>query len=431
MTNMISLQKGGNTVLSERGMITVEVRWNSASVLDVSSFLVAANGKVPSDDYMIFYNQETDPDRSVWLKENEVNKVVFTIQLEKLSPTIQHCFFTATLEGSSTFATVQGLSITVKGTHGEICYQINDATEERALVLAEVYRHQSKFKFRAIGRGFNGGLKPLAESYGVEVEESEAPEAPEAPEVPEVPKASKAPSVPHREPVQEINLSKIDLLKRKVSISLEKKKIALEKSRVAVVFDASGSMIKLYQSGTIQRAFERVLAVAACMDDNGELDVWFFGSKFMKARSVTERDYEDYIRKTYPTPRIFGGLGSGNNEPPVMKDIIDHYIKKEPRKDIPAYIIFFSDGGIYKDNEIAKILVNASKQNIFWQFVGLGNANYGILQRLDNLPGRFIDNASFFALDDLDKISDEELYNRLLNEFPQWLKEAREKGILH
>ncbi len=391
----------------------MELRWSSTSILDVSSFLVGANGKVPSDAYMVFYNQETEPERSVWLTTNETNKVVFTIQLEKLSPTIQHCFFTATLEGNATFATVQGLSITVKSSQGEVCYQIDDATEERALVLAEVYRHQATFKFRAIGRGFNGGLKPLAESYGVEVEEPEVP------------------SIPSSEPVQEVHLTKIDLLKKKVSISLEKKKIGFEKSRIAVVFDASGSMTQLYQRGTIQRAFERVLAVAACMDDNGELDVWFFGSKFMKARSVTERDFEDYIQQTYPVPQMFGGLGSGNNEPPVMKDIIRHYVKKEPRKDIPAYIIFFSDGGIYKDKEIAKILIDASQHNIFWQFVGLWNANYGVLQKLDDLPGRFIDNADFFALDDLDKITDEELYDRLLNEFPQWLREARAKGILH
>lgn len=76
-------------------------------------------------------------------------------------------------------------------------------------------------------------------------------------------------------------------------------------------------------------------------------------------------------------------------------------------------------------------MIDASQHNIFWQFVGLGNANYGVLQKLDDLPGRFIDNADFFALDDLDKITDEELYDRLLNEFPQWLREARAKGILH
>ena len=45
------------------------------------------------------------------------------------------------------------------------------------------------------------------------------------------------------------------------------------------------------------------------------------------------------------------------------------------------------------------------------------------------MPGRVVDNANFFSLDDVDKISDEELYNKLLNEFPMWLKEAIEKGI--
>lgn len=83
MANSMSLQKGGNTVLAESGMIIVEVQWNSTSVLDVSTFLVGANGKVPSDDYMVFYNQETEPERSVWLTMNEMNKVVFTIQLEQ------------------------------------------------------------------------------------------------------------------------------------------------------------------------------------------------------------------------------------------------------------------------------------------------------------------------------------------------------------
>jgi len=56
--------------------------------------------------------------------------------------------------------------------------------------------------------------------------------------------------------------------------------------------------------------------------------------------------------------------------------------------------------------------------------------NYGILEKLDTMDGRVVDNANFFALDDIDRISDEQLYERLLNEFPQWLKEARLKKIL-
>jgi len=60
----------------------------------------------------------------------------------------------------------------------------------------------------------------------------------------------------------------------------------------------------------------------------------------------------------------------------------------------------------------------------------LAGFNYGILERLDSMGGRLVDNANFFHLDDLGKITDEQLYERLLNEFPAWIKQARLKGIL-
>jgi hypothetical protein len=72
----------------------------------------------------------------------------------------------------------------------------------------------------------------------------------------------------------------------------------------------------------------------------------------------------------------------------------------------------------------------ASKQGIFWQFVGIGKEKFNFLQKLDDLTERFIDNADFFKLNDFNSISDEELYDRILTEFPTWLKEAREKGII-
>ncbi|MEA1853933.1 TerD family protein [Cytobacillus sp. OWB-43] len=307
MSNTVSLRKGANIQLPKEGLVTIEVKWQGEVELDISAFLVTGDGHVPSDDYMVFYNQKKDPEESVFLQQNKEKLVVFTINLDKLSSVIQSCSFTATLDGQESFRTVQGLAITVNSPQGMVHYEVDDATEERALVLVEVYRYQSYFKFRAIGRGFNGGLKPLAESFGVKVAEEEAPSVPE-----QKPTPSNAP----------IHLSKIDLLKKKVTISLEKKKIQQVRARVAVVFDASGSMSLLYEKGVVQRAFERVLAVAACMDDDGELDVWFFGSKSMRANSVTEKDYEGYIERTYPRPKIFSGLGVGNNEPVVMKDVI-------------------------------------------------------------------------------------------------------------
>lgn len=64
------------------------------------------------------------------------------------------------------------------------------------------------------------------------------------------------------------------------------------------------------------------------------------------------------------------------------------------------------------------------------QFVGIGKEDFPFLHKLDELPGRLIDNAGFMRINDLDAIRDAELYDRLLNEFPRWLEKAREKRIL-
>lgn len=422
LKSTVTLVRGANTPIAKDSFIDILVEWShSPAELDVSCFLVNSEGKVPSGEYMIFYNQPQDPANMIKLKETAATVRTFSLSLHALQPSnIQKCVFAVTLDGPGTLKEVRNLKISIKSASGEILFAIDQLSEETSLVLAEVYRYKDWFKFRGIGQGFNGGLKPLAEAHGVVVAD-EAPAETPAP----VPPASRQSAPPPK-----LNLTKIDLLKQKVIISLEKNKLTALKARVAVVFDASGSMTHLYKNGTVQRAFERVLAVAACLDDDGILDVWFFGSKSMRAPSVTETsNYENYVKRTYPKPRHIGGLGIGNNEPAVMTDVIKKYTKEEPNKDFPAYIIFFSDGGIYEERKISKLLTKSSKENIFWQFIGIGNANYGVLENLDNLSGRFVDNANFFALDDLDKITDDELYNRLFHEFPHWLKEARRLGI--
>jgi hypothetical protein len=94
------------------------------------------------------------------------------------------------------------------------------------------------------------------------------------------------------------------------------------------------------------------------------------------------------------------------------------------------YVIFISDGGVGRSQEIADLLVKAAQHPIFWQFVGIGGRSYGILEKLDTMKGRLVENCNFFALDDLEAISEQELYDRLLNEFPSWLKEAKATNII-
>ena len=140
--------------------------------------------------------------------------------------------------------------------------------------------------------------------------------------------------------------------------------------------------------------------------------------------SVNVDNYKNAVPKNWES--LMASLGCGNNEPAVMELVINEYQSSK----LPAYVIFVTDGGVGSANEIQSLITKASKYPIFWQFVGVGGSNYGVLKQLDNMRGRYVDNANFFALDDFRSISDKDLYSRLLNEFPAWLKEIKAKKMI-
>lgn len=77
-----------------------------------------------------------------------------------------------------------------------------------------------------------------------------------------------------------------------------------------------------------------------------------------------------------------------------------------------------------------KILTDCANLPIFWQFVGVGGQDYGILEKLDTMTGRLVDNCGFFELDNIGSVSDDRLYELLLQEFPKWLTHAKQLGIV-
>ncbi|GKU84830.1 VWA domain-containing protein [Niallia sp. NCCP-28] len=218
----------------------------------------------------------------------------------------------------------------------------------------------------------------------------------------------------------------IQLLKKSANIVLEKKKLQNVTARVGLVLDISGSMRSLYKNGTVQKVVERVLAVASQFDDDGSLDIWVYDNEFSRLKSVTEYDFENYVN-TYVLENPLIHKFGRNDEPPVMEDIIQKYTEEDKSED-PAFIVFINDGGCKRT--IKKPIISSSDKPIFWQFIGIGNSNFEVLEKLDTMEGRFIDNANFFHIEDAEKITDNELYDQLLNEFPQWLKEAKAKNIL-
>lgn len=221
-------------------------------------------------------------------------------------------------------------------------------------------------------------------------------------------------------------MSTINLMKKTAGIVLEKKKLTGVVARVGLVLDISGSMRSLYKDGTVQKVVERILAVASQFDDDGMLDVWVYDNEFTRLPSVTERDFENYVNREILSNDSIHKFGR-NDEPPVMFDVMTKYLKEEPSSD-PAFIVFINDGGC--KSTIKKPVVSSSDKPLFWQFVGIGDSNFKVLENLDTMEGRFIDNANFFHVQNIDAMTDEELYDRLLNEFPDWIREAKDKRVL-
>ena len=213
-------------------------------------------------------------------------------------------------------------------------------------------------------------------------------------------------------------------LAKPLQVELEKRNLQNCVARVALVVDMSGSMTRRYANGTVQDIINKTLPLAVQFDDDGQLDFWFYGGQPKRMPPVNMQNYMNSVPANWR--EVMHSIGATNNEPPVMKEVVSEYKKSR----LPAYVLFVTDGGVSNEAKIKKILKDASRYPIFWQFVGVGGSNYGILERLDSMTDRLVDNAGFFALDDFQSVSSSELYSRLLNEFPVWLDAVKRSGMI-
>lgn len=203
----MNLTPGGNAPVPNQSLV---VRVSSGVPVDISAFRLYDNGKVRGDTDMVFYGQRENDDSTVRLSASG-NETMFTVNLAQLKSDVQKIAFTATCDAGKTVASLTRLAIQVEagGTGLVQCHVDTTGRSEAALILGELYRRNGEWKFRFVSQGFNGGLQPLAEHFGIDVDESSA-----------APSPAPAPA-PAPQPV--VNLSKVSLTKEKPSISLSKK----------------------------------------------------------------------------------------------------------------------------------------------------------------------------------------------------------------
>lgn len=228
-----------------------------------------------------------------------------------------------------------------------------------------------------------------------------------------------------QEPEQSTGL--IDL-KKKAGISLAKNNLVGTKAAVYLVLDYSGSMGRYYRDGTVQAFTEQVLAIALNLDDDGDIPVTLFDNAARKPFTVTEDNYRSAVTDAV---KKAGNMGTTAYDEAIKSVVAQH---KASGATEPALVIFQTDGAPNKRRETEQAICAAAELPIFWQFVGFGRDRFEFLKKLDELAvpkKRVIDNAGFFEAGSKPKaINPDTLYDNLLGEFPDWLRQAKAQGIV-
>lgn len=417
----------------------------SGLTFDFSCFGIDGNGKLSDDRYFIFFNQTSSPEGAIKL----ASEGVFDLDLSRVPTNITRLVFVATIDGNGTMANLQNGAFTLLANSSHVAHfdlKGNDYGAEKAIMVAEVYK-KDVWRVAAVGQGFAGGLDAVLKHFGGEqIEEA----APVAPAIPSAPKRT-------------VNLKKVELdkkmerqapqlvsLAKKATLSLEKAGLSEHVAKVALCLDISASMSGLYRSGAIQKFAEKVLALGTRFDDDGAIDIFLFGAG---AHDVGEMNVDNFanfigqIQRQYP-------LEGGTNYTKAMREIRSHYFgnnaaRNAPLKQkVPIYVMFLTDGATSDENGARQQVQSSSYEPIFWQFMGLGKSrkdvkksgggfwatafasDFTFLEELDTMSGRYVDNANFFSVAEPDALPDEELYDLLMSEYPEWVRAAPGKNLL-
>ncbi|MBU5258409.1 TerD family protein [Bacillus pumilus] len=173
-----TLQMGANTVLSSpKGHVSISYGVSSAIDISLTAFLLTDSDQVEGDHGIIFYNQPESASGAASLLPAEVSGQLKRHQLNfdmsKVPAGITKMAITLTEDQGTGFSQVKNLQAEIR-TGDEVFYLTPvNFTNEKGIVVVELYIRNGDTKARSIWRGFDSGLEGLCKLYGVEVEPDE------------------------------------------------------------------------------------------------------------------------------------------------------------------------------------------------------------------------------------------------------------------
>lgn len=452
---MMQLQRGQKIsvqTICRTWSLEVVLQHQGPLVIDVSCFGLDGAARLSDERYFIFYNQQRSPEGAISLEPGRSGgETRFRVDLAALPADIQRLSFTAAIDGGRTLRELGQGSISLWSGGEEAARYTYAGTEfsgERAIVAGELYRKNGDWKFSPVGRGFNGGLRALVESFGGVVADPVPPPPPRRPAAPQAPRTA-----PSRSPIPSVEdilrvlpphvCARMERLARRCQGELDflaplykasfaalaqVPQAAERELQTVLCADASGSMFELYQGGRVQQIFDKVFTLSSTLSDSGAMDCWAFAAKSRQLEPVTLDNIRDYtFSQAGGYERWMSMLNyQYNNEPEAMRDVMMIYggLRR------PVLVLFLTDGRIHSDWEIEEILIKTSRFPVFWQFIGLYGEEYGILDHLDEIDGRHTRNAAFFKMEDLEDFMDSGFYRTIFANAAAWLEELGRKQML-
>lgn len=186
----MTLARGQNVGLTREipslSSVVIGVRWDAGAETALDANLVAAvllcdrRSRVLDDEHFVFFNQLVSPDLSVAQREAAADgdDEQIEVDLHDVPAEIDRVVVALYLnDGAAVRRTLGRLrSCTVRVldlADGRELVRSEDLaavlSDETALVLGELYRHATGWKFRVVGQGYRDGLRGIGRDYGVTV----------------------------------------------------------------------------------------------------------------------------------------------------------------------------------------------------------------------------------------------------------------------
>ena len=141
--------------------------------VDPYVFLLGKNGKVRSDEDLVFFGNDESPGHEVRVKTDSGNAFA-TVELSKTGADVEKvavCMSVYDDQSGTDFSCVDEPIIRIFSNDKEqFRFPLNDLTQEKTVVAVEFYRYKGEWKANFVGGGFKLGLDSLCREYGVDVE---------------------------------------------------------------------------------------------------------------------------------------------------------------------------------------------------------------------------------------------------------------------